>query len=225
MQVLIVGGGKMGRYLAKNLSEKEINVILIEQDQAKCTRMANDPLIRVLNGDGSEPEVLKKAGVEKADVLLAVTNDDHDNLAICQVAERQFHVPRTFTAVNTPGNEKLFEWLGVNVAVSSSSILEALVTREISLEEITSLLDQKVGDLRMVEIRVSNGAPVAGKKIKDIELPMEAILVTILRGDTALVPRGNTVLRDGDRVLALADNAVQGDLVHQLNGGAAGDRE
>ncbi len=220
MQVLIVGGGKMGRYLAKDLSEKNIDVVLIEQDQQKACRLTEDHRIKVVHGDGSEPEVLKKAGVEEADVVLAVTNDDHDNLAICQMAERQFHVPRTFTAVNTPGNEKLFEWLGVNVAVSSSSILAALVTRDVNLEEMTSLLNQKVGDLNMVEIRVCNGAPVAGRKIKDIDLPMEAILVTILRGDTVLVPRGNTVLRDGDKVLALADSDAQDELVHQLNGGA-----
>ncbi len=220
MRVLIVGGGKMGRYLAKDLTEKQINVTLIEQDEEKARNIKQDPRILVVHGDGSEPEVLKKAGIEETDVVLAVTNDDHDNLAICQMAERQFHVPRTFTAVNTPGNEKLFEWLGVNVAVSSSSILAALVTKEITLEEITSLLNQKVGDLNMVEIKVCTGAPVAGQKIKDIDLPMEAILVTILRGDTALVPRGNTVLRDGDRVLALADSSAQEELVHQLNGGA-----
>jgi len=219
MFVLIVGGGKMGRFLAKDLSEKKLEVVLIEQSEEKCRRIKQDEKIEVVCGDGSEAEVLQKAGIEECDVVLAVTNNDHDNLAICQLAERQFHVPRTFTAVNTPGNEKLFEWLGVNVAVSSSSILSALVNQEVTLEELSSLINRQAGDLRMVEIKVSESARVLGKKLKDIDLPMESILVTILRGDSAIVPRGNTVLKEGDRVLALADPDAEEELIDHLNGG------
>lgn len=218
MVVFIVGGGKMGRYLAKFFLEKEYRVTMIEQNIKKCRRISKELDINIMHGDGSEAAVLKKAGIEEADVVLAVTEDDHDNLAICQLAERQFGVARTFTAVNTPGNEKLFEWLGVNVAVSPSSILAALVDRKISIDDITTLVSLPVGDLKMLEITINEGAPVAGKKLKKIDLPMEAILVTILRGNDVLVPRGSTVLKNGDVVIALTDPAVEDELIERLNG-------
>ncbi len=218
MFILIAGGGKMGRYLAKEFLDKGYKVNLIEQDEEKCRQINKELNIDIVNGDGSEIEVLKKAGIEEADVVLAVTNDDHDNLVICQLAERQFNIPRTFTAVNTPGNEKLFDWLGVNVAVSSSSILAALVEKQVNLNDITSLLNYQVGDLQLVEIPIGESAPVVGKKIKNIDLPMEVILVTILRDNNALVPRGNSTLKGGDIVLALTEPRVERNLVQRLNG-------
>lgn len=219
MHIIIVGGGKMGRFLAKEFAEKGYAVTLVEQNIEKSKQLALNSTIRLINGDGSEIEVLKKAGIEEVDVLLAVTNNDHDNLAICQLAERQFHVPRTFTAVNTPGNEKLFEWLGVNVAVSSSSILAALVDQKFCIDELSSQFKQQMGDLEMVEVIIKDQAPVVGSKIKDLDLPMESILVTLLRGNSALVPRGNTIINVGDTILALTDKDVKNDLMYQLNGG------
>lgn len=218
MFILVIGGGKVGRFLTRDFLEKGYRVHLIEQDQGKCLELEMEFKTTVVNGDGSELEILKKAGIEEADVVLAVTSDDHDNLAICQLAERHFNIPRTFTAVNTPGNEKLFEWLGVNVAVSSSSILAALVEKQVSLDEITSLLNYQVGDLHLVEIPIRDGAPVIGKRIKNIDLPMEVILVTILRENNALVPRGNSILKGGDIVLALTESRIEEELKVKLNG-------
>lgn len=219
MEILIVGGGKMGRFLAKEFLEKGYGVTLIEQDIKKCHLMDSNETFNMVHGDGSEAEVLKKAGIEEASVVLAVTDDDHDNLAICQLAERQFNIPRTFTAVNTPGNEKLFEWLGVNVAVSSASILAALVEKDVTLDDFTSLLNLQLGDLQMVEVKIKTNAPVLGQKVKNIDLPMESILVTILRGEEAIVPRGNTTLMENDIILALTNHDAEKDLVHKLNGG------
>lgn len=211
MDVIIVGGGKMGRYLLNELDSKGHNVVIVEQDENKCQKLKSRFDADTVNGDGAEPEVLKEAGIESADVLLAVTKDDQDNLVICQIAERQFDVPRTFTTVNTPGNERLFDWLGVNVAVSSASILAAMVDQEVRVSDLKGLLSQGHRNLSLDRLSVAEGAEVAGEKLKDMDLPPEVLLVTVLRGDQALVPRGNTKLLAGDMVIYLVrdENAAE----------------
>ena len=211
MDVIIVGGGKMGRYLLNELDSKGHNVVIVEQDENKCQKLKSRFDADTINGDGAEPEVLKEAGIENADVLLAVTKDDQDNLVICQIAERQFDVPRTFTTVNTPGNERLFDWLGVNVAVSSASILAAMVDQEVRVSDLKGLLSQGHRNLSLDRLSVGEGAEVAGEKLKDMDLPPEVLLVTVLRGDQALVPRGNTKLLAGDMVIYLVrdENAAE----------------
>ncbi|AZR74294.1 hypothetical protein BBF96_13310 [Anoxybacter fermentans] len=218
MRILIVGGGKAGRFLIKEFLKKGYDVTLIEQDVDKCLMIEEKFGIRVVNGDGSEAKVLEKAGIKDMDVVLAVTEDDQDNLVICQLAERQFQVPRTFATVNTPGNETLFEWLGVNVAVSSTAILSALVDQEVTMKDITTMFKLQKHDLSMVEITIKPGSPVAGKMIKDIDLPDETVLVTILRGNTALVPRGKTKIFENDKILALTHLREEKELRKCLNG-------
>lgn len=217
MNILIVGGGKAGRFLIKEFLSKGYNVTMIEHDLNKCLMIEEKYNIRVVNGDGSEAKILEKAGIEGMDVVLAVTEDDQDNLVICQMAERQFQVPRTFATVNTPGNEKLFEWLGVNVAVSSTSILSALVDQKVTMKDITSLFKMPKHDLMMVEVTIREGSPIAGKFVKDIDLPSETVLVTILRGNTALVPRGATEILANDTVLALTHPYEEDELRKCLN--------
>ena len=217
MEILIVGGGKAGRFLIKEFMERGHNVTLVEQDINKCLMVEEKFTIKVLTGDGSEAKVLEKAGIENMDVVLAVTEDDQDNLVICQLAERQFQVPRTFATVNTPGNEKLFEWLGVNVAVSSTAILAALVDQQVTMKDITSLLELPKHDLLMVEITIANGSLVVDRMIKDIDLPNETVLITILRGNTALVPRGKTVIHENDKIIALTHPHEENELRKCLN--------
>ncbi len=204
MEVIVVGGGKMGRYLLNELERNEHDVTIVEQDKNKCKMMRERFEADTVNGDGTEPEVLKQAGIEEADVVLAVTKDDQDNLVICQIAERQFDVPRTFSTVNTPGNERLFDWLGVNVAVSSASILAALVNQEVHMQDLKSLLSQNHEELELIRLNVEENCPAEGKKLQELDIPLELVMVSVLRGDTPLVPRGETELYSGDLVICLA---------------------
>lgn len=217
MKILVVGGGKAGRFLIKEFKNKDYDVTLIEQDLNKCLMIEEKYGIRVINGDGSEAPVLEKAGIEGMDVVLAVTEDDQDNLVICQLAERQFHVGRTFATVNTPGNEKLFEWLGVNVAVSSTSILAALVEQTVTMKDITSMFKLPKSDLMIVEVTIKEGSQVIGMMVKDVNLPDETVLVTILRGNTALVPRGKTYILENDTIIALTHPYEEDELRKCLN--------
>ncbi|MCK4259419.1 MAG: NAD-binding protein [Halanaerobiales bacterium] len=217
MQILIVGGGKAGRFLIKEFLQKGYTVTLVEQDINKCLMIEEKYGIHIVNGDGSEPKILEKAGIEDANVVLAVTEDDQDNLVICQLAERQFNVSRTFATVNTPGNENLFEWLGVNVAVSSTSILAALVDQKVTMKDITGMFKLPKHDLMIVEVTINSNSPVISKMVKDINLPSETILVTILRGNTALVPRGKTIIEENDKILALTHPHEEAELRKCLN--------
>ncbi len=194
----------MGRYLLNEFKRKDHDITLVEYSASKCEKIEERFEVETVQGDGAEPEVLKEAGVETADVLLAVTKDDQDNLVICQLAERQFDVPRTFTTVNTPGNERLFDWLGVNVAVSSASVLAALVEQEVKMQDLKGLLSQNHEELKLCRVSVEEGSKAEDKALKDLELPMEVVLVSILRGDTPLVPRGNTKIFNGDIIMYLS---------------------
>ena len=213
MRIIIVGGGKVGRYLINDLSKKGHEIILVEQKEEKCNMISDKYNISVICGDGSEKEVLEKAKIEEADVLLAVTKNDQNNLVICQLAERQFEVPQTFTTVNTPGNEKLFDWLCVNVAVSSASILSALVDQEVAIKDLKEILAKDQDELKMIRLVVADDSPVANKKLNKINLPLESVLVTILRGDKPIVPRGNTRIFSGDLIVTLTKPEFEEELI------------
>ncbi|RCW41455.1 MULTISPECIES: NAD-binding protein [unclassified Halanaerobium] len=206
MFIIIVGGGKLGRYLCRDLINKGHQVVVVEQDIEKSNLISKQYGVEVINGDGSEKDVLKKAGAEEADLLLAATRDDQDNMVICQLAERQFDIKRTLTTVNNPGNEKLFNWLGVNVAVSSASILTALVDQEEILEEMYENFLNEDDEMKMIRLTVRDTAPAKGMLIRELDLPLESVIVTILRGEKPIVPRGNTYIKNGDLLMILTKN-------------------
>lgn len=216
MVILIVGGGKVGRYLISDFLNKGYRVVLIEQDQKKVNMIKQKYNIEVYCGDGTEKEILEKAGIKDCDAVLAVTEDDQDNLVICQLAERQYNISRTYTHVNTPGNEKLFNWLGVNVVVSSASILSALVNNEVTINDLSRLLNKDQDKLKLIKLSIPQKARVVNKKIKNIDLPQEAVLVAILRDNISIVPRGNTVIREKDTILALTKTELKEDLINIL---------
>ncbi len=217
MFIIIVGGGKVGRYLTRVFLEKSYRVVLIERDEKKVEYLREKYDIEVLWGDGSEHELLEKAGIEECDVVLAVTEDDQDNLVICQLAERKYNISKTFTRVNTPGNEKLFSWLGVNVAVSSASILSAMVENEGTISDFSSLLNKDQDRLKLVRINVEEDSEIVNKKLNEIDLPLESVLVAILRGENSLVPRGNTKVIAKDTILALTKPELKEELLNIFN--------
>ncbi len=219
MFIIVVGGGKVGSYLIKELLEKDHKVHAIENNTKSCKRLKQKYGVKVFCGDGTNEKLLEQAGINEADVVLAVTGDDQDNLVICQMAERKFDVPRTFTRVNTPGNERLFDWLGVNVAVSSSSILAALVEQEMTLQDLRYILNKNHDKIELVRIPVGDNCEYIDQKLRDIDFPLESVLVTILRGDESLVPRGDSVIAKDDLIVALTRREYKEELINMFNGG------
>jgi trk system potassium uptake protein TrkA len=203
MYIIIVGAGKVGYFLAKHLSLDKHKVAIIEKDKALCNDLARQLDVLVINGDGCDPYYLKKAGIEQADVVAAVTGDDEDNLIICQLAKERFSVRRTVARVNDPKNERLFTELGVDVPIDATAILAKIIEEEVSFSDFVSLLSFKKGRLSLVRVDLPQDSPVVNKQVKDIKLPEDSVLVSIIRGQEVIIPKGETVLKVGDDVVAL----------------------
>lgn len=209
MYVVIVGGGKVGYYLAKTLLDHGHEVAVVELLVELCDRLARELGVTVINGDGTDPDILADADAERADVIAAVAGHDEENLVVCQVAKRNFKVPRTVARINNPKNERVFRLLGVDSAISGTAVLARMIEREIDTEELRTLLTLERGNLELVEAVLSPASPAVGKAIQALALPRDSVLVSILRGDSAVVPRGSTVLERNDCILAITQRGSE----------------
>jgi len=203
MYIIIVGAGKVGYFLAKRLCRSKHTISIVDKDKVICEEIAKELEVLSVNGDGCDPRTLEEAGVERADVVAAVTGDDEDNLIICQLAKERFGIQRTVGRVNNPDNEHTFSELGIDVPVDSTKIIAKVIEEEVSFSDFVNLMSFKRGKLAIVRVDLPKDSPVIDKEIKDIVLPEDSVLVSILRGEEVIVPKGNTVLKIGDDVIAL----------------------
>ncbi len=218
MNAVIIGGGKVGWYLVKTLVARGHSVTVVDDDPRACERLAAEFNITVICGDGTSLRSLADAGAERAGVLVAVTGQDEENLVACQLAKRMFSVPKTIARVNNPKNERAFHALGVNEAVSSTSIIAGLIEREAVASSIKTLFTFQRGDLQIVEVDIEASSAAVGLAVKDMRLPEHCVLVSVIRGESVIIPRGDTVLEAGDVVLALTSPDRQEALNRALGG-------
>jgi trk system potassium uptake protein TrkA len=203
MYILIVGAGKVGYSLAKRLISNGHTISIVDKDRNLCEEIARELEALVVHGDGCDPRILEEAGIERADVLGAVTGDDEDNLVICQLAKERFKIQRTVGRINNPDNEHVFSELGIDVSVDATSIIAKIIEEEVSFSDFVNLMSFKRGKLAIVRVDLPEDSPVINKELKDIELPPDSNFVSILRGEQVIVPKGNTVLEPGDDVIAI----------------------
>jgi trk system potassium uptake protein TrkA len=214
MFVIIVGGGQTGSQLAVQLINAGHKVKVIEDRPVVLERLKIElPPDSVVDGDGSSPSVLEKAGIEKANVLAAVTGEDESNLVITTLGRFEFNVPRTIARVNNPKNAWLFDKeMGVDVALNQADILAKLILEEMSLGDMMTLLKLRKGEYSIVEEKVHPESPAAGKHLADITLPPDCVFVAILRKGKMIIPHGDTLLEPVDEVIALVKTAELGTL-------------
>lgn len=217
MNVLIVGGGKPVYFLCRTFLAKGHQVTLINRDAEDCVRMARRLRVTVVRGDGSDPALLEEAGVHAADAVLAVTPNDQDNLAVCQLAAIQYGVPRALALVNDPDNEKVFRKLGVS-AFSTARTIASLIEQRTDLDEITNLIPLGEGKVNITEVRLQPTAPVVGKTLRDLSLPADSLIAVVLRNGEAIVPRGDTQLRAGDQLVLITLPANHGPVLRAITG-------
>ena len=204
MQIVIVGGGDIGYSLARALLSNKHNVTIIEEKSARCNGLVKDLKAGIINGDGTNLQALADAEVQDADVLVALTGRDENNLIACQLAHQHFKVPRTIARVSNPQNKELFKKLGgVNTAVCTTEIISSLVQEEVSLKDIITLLTLKEGKVAIVEIEIGESSPAKDKKIMELVLPEECVIISVIRGSQVIFPHGQTTLKVKDKVLAL----------------------
>ncbi|MBU0633487.1 MAG: NAD-binding protein [Candidatus Omnitrophica bacterium] len=203
MHILIVGGGKVGYHLAKRLRTHKHVLSLIEKNEAICHEIARDLDILVIHGDGCDQKTLEEADIRHCDVVVALTGDDEDNLIICQLAKRVYRVLRTVARVNDSDNEHCFSELGVDVPVDSTEIIARIIEEEVSFSDLVNLMTFKRGKLSIVRVDLDRNSPVVNKSVKDIRLPPNSVLVSIIRGEAVIVPQGDTILQERDDIIAL----------------------
>ncbi len=220
MFVLVVGGGKVGYYLTKELVESGHEVVLMEKDRTRASQIADEVGSIVVPHDGCEGKYLGEAGANRADIVAAVTGDDEDNLVICQMAKHHFDVPRTIARVNNPKNEDLFRHLGVDELISPTRMVLGSIEQDIPVHELLHLgaIDSELG---IIEAHLQEGSPAVGKSPADLQIPDGCSLFAVVRDGVATPLRSDSVLAIGDKVIAIGRADCEPRLRDQLIGTAA----
>jgi trk system potassium uptake protein TrkA len=210
--IIIVGGGKVGWNLARELIDKGNEVTLIESNRRRYMTIEQELEHSVQYGDASELWVLERAGVSRADLVIAVTGDDEDNMLICQVAKEKYLVDRIIARVNNPRNRQWFELLGVKPYVSATDLILRVLEHEVPEYGLVHLLDLPEERLEIIEILLGEDSRVAGKRVGDLTMPEGSLLISVLRSGAGFVPTPDTMLESGDEVLAVLDPGLEEEL-------------
>jgi len=201
MNIIIIGGGNVGYCLAERLSGDHY-VVLIEKKPTVGEKIAGKMNVMVILGDGCDPKTLKRAGIKKADVVAAVTNDV-DNIIICQIAKDIYNVRRTVAIVNNPKNQIVFTKLGIDVAIDSTAIIAKIIEDEVGWEDFVNLFTFKKGNLSLVRVDLPEKSPVVNIPIEELDLPDNSVIVAVIRDNKIFVPKQNFVLKEKDEVIAI----------------------
>lgn len=218
MFVIVVGGGNTGSQLSKFLIEAGHTVRIIDERPNVLEKLTSEiPSEMIINGDGSSPIVLERAGIQKAQVLAAVTGSDETNLVITSLARFEFNVKRVIARINNSKNAWLFTpEMGVDVSLNQAEILARLTAEEMSLGDMITLAKLRRGKYSLVEEKIESNSPVIDVAIKDMPLPPNCVISGIIRNGQIVLPRGITTLEEGDEVLALVDDAAREQLAKFL---------
>ena len=202
MYVVVVGGGQVGVNLTKLLLAEGKEVLLVEKDAKRYAQLSDEFGENVILGDGTELGTLMDTGANRADVLIAATGADQDNLIICQTAKILYLIPKTIARVNDPKNEELFQTLGVDATVSSTRIIGSLIEEKIDPGMVIPLMALK-GEVEIFQTELGPDSPFLNKKLSKLKLPEDVIIFAAIRGNEVIIPRGDTVFEEGDKILAL----------------------
>lgn len=219
MYLLVIGAGKVGTNLTRELIEQGHEVTLVETSEKRYRQV--EPMFehRIQLGDASELWVLERAGIKRADMVIAVTGDDEDNILICQVAKEKYGVPQIIARVNNPRNRQHFDLLGIGPVVSSTSLILGLIEHGVPQKGLIRLLDLGSEGIEIIEVVVADDSPVKGKAVREVDLPEGTLLISILRQGKGFVPKPDSVIEEGDRILAVLDPEREEGLKASLGSG------
>jgi trk system potassium uptake protein TrkA len=212
MYIIIVGAGKVGWNLARELLDKQHEVTVIEADRRRYLTVEQELEHNIQYGDASELWVLERAGIQRADMVIAVTGDDEDNILICQVAREKYMVERIIARVNNPRNLQHFDLLGIKPSVSATGLILNLIEHEVPEYGLVHLLDFPEERLEIIEMLLEKDSRVAGQRVGDLQMPEGSLLISVLREGRGFVPGPDTVLEPGDEILAVLDPGREEDL-------------
>lgn len=219
MDSIIIGGGKIGYNLLKTLKERNYRVVLVERSKETCMKISEELDTDLIWGDGTDIEVLKEAGIENAEIVAAVTGTDEENMVICQIAKINFNVKKTIARVNNPKNVEIFRALGVDRIVCSPVVIADMIEYELDREDYRIIKTFEAGGTVMAETTIDRKNVWCGRHIKDLSIPDECVIISILRGDKVIYPRGDTEFLENDKVLFITNHLILASLMNDLHNG------
>ena len=205
MYIIIGGGGDIGYYLTKNLLNHGHEVLLLEKGASRYQTLSEELGPAVVRGDACEARTMEEVGASRADVVIAVTGDDEDNLVICQVAKKRFKVGRTIARLNNPKHSEIFQKLGIDVTVSPTRSILSLIEAELPSSRFVQLMTLKNAGLEIIEIRVPPDSPMVGRLLRDTNLPRSSNIVLIIRDKQSIFPTAETPIYANDDIFALVN--------------------
>ena len=220
MKIVVVGGGKTVYFLSRSFVSKGHSVVVVCRDPADSRWMARRLKATVVCGDGSDPAVLEDAGADEADAVIAASPSDPDNLVTCQIAQRRFGVPVTLAVVSDPDNQTVFPQLGVKNVVSVTQIVSNMIEQRTSADEVRQVAILGEGAVNVTDLVLTDQCPLLGKPLSACALPRDALVASVVRGREAIIPRGDTVLGAGDRIVLVTLPSSHGQVVKTFTGEA-----
>lgn len=204
MRIIMIGGSKTVYFLARSFVQRGDHVTIINRDRARARELAEQTKSVVVYGEGSDVDRLEEAGARRADILLAMTTHDQDNLIACQLAQNIFKVPRTLAIVNDPDNEKVFQMLGITIVFSATRIISQMIDQFAHFDDITTLMPLAQGRINVSDVRLDSDSPAIGKTLQEMDLTNGALVAAIIREDDTIIPRGNTRLMADDHLILIS---------------------
>lgn len=218
MNVVIVGGGKKMDFLVRALLTKNYKVTIINESERECKYLAHEHDVQVIQGDGSKPFVLEDANIANADLMIALTPEDADNLIICQLAKRQFMVKRVSATVNNPRNVPVFKKLGIDTVISATYTMANLIEQMASIHEIVNSFSIEDGKIHLLEISIFPEHNICGKQLSDIDFPQNTIVGSIIRNGNIFIPNARSEIRAGDKLAVLTSSDMKDEIIRVLVG-------
>lgn len=217
--VLLIGGLNKAHSMASSLLSQGYRVTAINKSYNDCMRLAEIKGLKVIHGDGTKPYILDEAGAAECDIAIALGSKDADNLVACQLCKNEYGVGKTVSLVGDPNKMDFFYKMGVDSVVCAVSAVTGIIQQQAFIDEMANIVPVGKGRVQIIEVQINSESPVAGKKLWEVSLPKESIVGCVLRGDTTLIPRGDTRILAGDTLVVLTGNGQELNTVQALTGG------
>jgi len=218
IKVLLVGGRSKAKSLAASLINKGYQVTVINDTLEDCVKLSEIDRLTVIHGDGTRPFVLEDANAGDADIAIAMTSKDEDNLVICELCKKKFQVKKTVALLTDPKKTDFFYKMGIDSVVCAITAITGIIEQQAFVDKITTLIPIGEGRVNIAEVPIPDTSPAVGKKLWEIDLPKEVIVGCILRGDTTMVPRGDTRILSGDMLVLISSDKQEMAAIQELTG-------
>lgn len=217
MNIVIIGGRKKAEFLLKSLLDKKHTVSIINKDYEYCNKLSEKYEYSIIHGDGGKRYILEEAGIQSADVVIAMTSKDATNLAICQLSKKVYNIRKSFATVSNPKNVDVFKNLGIDGAISATYVVSDIIEQMATINDMHKFIPIENGKVNMLEVVVDEKSPLCNKYIKDINLPIKSIIACIIRDLNSIIPNGDTKINKDDKLIILCDVTVQNDMIRTLD--------